>query len=56
MDATNYVRLRFTSGGTNAIRLTANGGVAMFFIEPGTTLYAIANTAACRVKFDWFNS
>ena len=47
MDGTNYVRLRFTSAGTNAIRLLPNGGVAMFYLEPGTTLYAIANVATC---------
>lgn len=56
LDPTNYVRLRFTTGGTNAIRLVADGGFAIFYLESGTTLYAIANTATCKVKFDWFNS
>ena len=56
LDPTNYVQLRFTNAGTNAIRLNKNGGFAVFYLEPGTTLYAIANTATCKVKFDWFNS
>jgi hypothetical protein len=55
LDATNYVTLRFASG-ANAIRLLPNGGQAVFYLAPSTTLYAIANTAGCKVKFDWFNS
>lgn len=54
LDATNYVTLRFTSS-NNAIRLRAGGGVALFELEPGVTLRAIANTATCRVKFTAIN-
>lgn len=55
LDTTNFVRLRFSTG-ANAIRLLANGGKALFYLESGVTLYAIADTAACRVKFEWFNA
>jgi len=55
LDATNYVTLRFATG-ANAIHLLPNGGQAVFYLAPSTTLYAIANAAGCKVKFDWFNS
>lgn len=55
LDATNYVTLRFSTG-VNAIRLLPNGGQAVFYLAPSTTLYAIANVATCKVKVDWFNS
>lgn len=55
LDETNYVTLRFATG-ANAIWLLSGGGVALFYLAPSTTIYAIANTATCKVKFDWFNS
>jgi hypothetical protein len=56
LDTTNFVSLRFASGGGNAIRLPANGGQACFHLGTGITLYAIADTAACKVKFDLYNT
>jgi hypothetical protein len=56
LDTTNFVSLRFASGGGNAIRLPANGGQACFHLGTGITLYAIADTAACKVKFDSYNT
>jgi hypothetical protein len=56
LDTTNFVSLRFASGGANAIKLPANGGFAGFHIGAGVTLYAIADTAACKVKFDLYNT
>ena len=55
LDSTNFVRLRFSTG-ANGIRLVADGGKALFYLDSGVTLYAIADTATCKVKFDWFNS
>ena len=55
-DTTNFVSLRFASGGANAIKLPANGGEALFHLGAGVTLYAIADTAACKVKFDLYNT
>lgn len=55
LDTTNFVSLRFVSSGANAIRLSANGGQACFYLGSSVTLYAIADTAACKVKFDWYN-
>jgi hypothetical protein len=56
LDTTNFVSLRFVSGGANAIKLPANGGQACFHIGAGVTLYAISDTAACKVKFDLYNT
>jgi hypothetical protein len=56
LDTTNFVSLRFASGGGNAIRLLANGGQACFHLGTGITLYAIADTAGCKVKFDSYNT
>ena len=55
LDGTNFVRLRFSTG-ANALRLPADGGFAVFYLDSGVSLYAIADTAACKVKFDWFNA
>ena len=56
LDTTNFVSLRFVSAGANAIKLPANGGQACFHIGAGVTLYAISDTAACKVKFDLYNT
>lgn len=56
LDTTNFVSLRFVSSGANAIKLVANGGMALFHLGAGVTLYAIADTAACKVKFDIINT
>jgi hypothetical protein len=56
LDTTNFVSLRFVTGGANAVRLPANGGSACFHLGSGVSLFAIADTAACRVKFDWYNT
>jgi hypothetical protein len=56
LDPTNFVSLRFVSAGANAIKLDPNGGQACFQLGSGVSLFAIANTAACRVKFDWYNT
>jgi hypothetical protein len=56
LDTANFVSLRFASGGGNAIRLLANGGQACFHLGTGITLYAIADTAGCKVKFDSYNT
>jgi hypothetical protein len=55
LDNTNFVRLRFSTG-ANAIRLLPEGGIAVFYLDSGVTLYGIANVAACKVKLDWFNA
>jgi hypothetical protein len=47
-DATNYVQVGFSTG-VYGIRLKA-GFSAVFFLEPGATIYLKANTAACRVR------
>lgn len=46
LDATNYVRWGFATGVYGG-RLNP-GESAMFRLNPGTTLYLIANTAACK--------
>lgn len=47
-DATNYVELALDSGMTNTFAKIRPGGVALF--QPASaTLYARANTAACRI-------
>lgn len=56
LDATNFVSLRFVTGGANAIKLLPNGGQACFHIGASVSLFAIADTAACKVKFDWINT
>lgn len=47
LDATNYVQFGFSTT-VYGIRLKA-GEFAVFRLEPGCTLYAKANTAACKV-------
>ena len=56
LDTTNFVSLRFVSAGANAIKLAANGGQACFNLGSSVSLYAIADTATCKVKFDWYNT
>lgn len=54
-DATNFVRIRF-SASDNAIRLLANGGMALFYLDASVTIIAIADTGACRVTIEAVNS
>lgn len=56
LDTTNFVSLRFVSAGANAIKLLPNGGQACFHLGASVSLFAIADTAACKVKFDWINT
>jgi hypothetical protein len=53
LDATNFVRLRFTTT-DNAIRIPA-GGLAMFYLDSGVSLIAIADTATCKIQVDCIN-
>lgn len=52
LDSTNYVRWGFSAGAYGG-RLRA-GEYAVFRLNPGTTLYLIANTAACKVLVNAF--
>jgi hypothetical protein len=52
LDVTNYVRWGFGTGAYGG-RLEP-GEFAMFRLNPGTTLYLIANTAACKVTVKAF--
>lgn len=54
LDLTNFVRIRVTAA-TNAIRLRAGGGFAIFEVDPGVTVRAIADTAACKIQIEAFN-
>lgn len=47
LDATNYIEIGFSTG-VYGIRLEA-GEVACFRLNPGATIYAKANTAACKL-------
>lgn len=47
LDATNYVRWGFSTGVYGG-RIPA-GEIAVFRLNPGSTLYLIANTAACKM-------
>lgn len=49
-DPTNYVEMGYTSGSAYGTKLVANGGVAVFQLNTGNTVYAKANTAACRIR------
>lgn len=55
LDATNFVDLGFATG-AYGIRLPANGGSALFFVRPGTTIYAVADTAACSIQVSAANT
>lgn len=48
LDATNYVEVGTT--GAYSARLIAGGGVALFYVNTGTTIYVKADTAACLVE------
>lgn len=52
LDATNYIRWGFATGVYGG-RLEPNE-VALFRLNPGTTLYLIANTAACKCQIKAF--
>lgn len=47
LDTTNYVRWGFSTGVYGG-RIPA-GEIAVFRLNPGSTLYLIANTAACKM-------
>lgn len=47
LDATNYVRWGFSTGVYGG-RIPA-GEIAVFRLNPGSTMYFIANTAACKM-------
>ncbi len=47
LDSTNYIELGFSTG-VYGVRLKA-GEIATFRLNPGTTIYAKANTAACKL-------
>ena len=49
LDPTNYVQVGFATT-VYGMRLRGGSAPAMFFIEPGATLYLKANTAACNVR------
>lgn len=47
LDTTNFIRVGFATG-VYGMRLKA-GEIALFRLNPSTTLYMIADTAACKV-------
>ena len=49
LDPTNYVRMGFSTG-VYGIRLMP-GEPNQFRLNPGITIYVIANSATCRVEF-----
>lgn len=49
LDATNYVQVGFATG-VYGMRLRGGSSPAVFFLEPGATIYLKANTAACNVR------
>ena len=49
LDPTNYVQIGFSTG-VYGIRLRA-GDPMLIPLEPGTTIYALANTASCKVQY-----
>lgn len=51
LDTTNFVKLRPGSGLTDMIRLDPNSEPSCFRLDDAATLYAIADTGACRVLF-----
>jgi len=55
LDDTNYVQLGFATT-DYGMRLLAEKGVALFYLESGATIYAKANTASCDVLVESFNS
>ena len=55
LDADNFVRVRFAAA-ANAIRLLADRGQALFYLDAGVTVFAIADTAACRVQVEAYNA
>lgn len=48
-DATNYVTLRIGSGGSDFAKLLA--GESALFRLASSSLYALANTAACEIEY-----
>lgn len=54
LDATNFVQLGFSTG-VYGMRLLANGGPALFYLETGATIYAKADTAEVRLRITGVN-
>lgn len=55
LDTTNYVEVGFSTG-VYGIRLLANGGPALIYVNTGATVYIKANTAACKVRVTTLNT
>lgn len=55
LDSTNYVRWGFATGVYGG-RIKAGETAGPFRLEPGTTLYMIANTAACKMQIYGFEN
>lgn len=55
LDATNFVDLGFSTG-VYGIQLLASGGPAVFYLKSGATVYAKADTAACKIQVTAINS
>jgi len=55
LDGTNYVQIGFSTT-VYGFRLLKNGGKAIMYLESAATVYAKANTAACKVKVTALNS
>ncbi|AMV30916.1 hypothetical protein VN12_02290 [Pirellula sp. SH-Sr6A] len=55
LDSANYVRWGFSTGVYGG-RIRAGETAGPFRLEPGTTLYMIANTAACKMLVYAFES
>jgi hypothetical protein len=51
LDTTNYIQVGFSTT-VYGIRLEA-GESAMFRTEPAATVYLKANTAACKLQYQW---
>lgn len=49
LDPTNYVQIGFATG-NYGVRMRP-GDPMWIPLEPGTTIYAIANTASCKVQY-----
>ena len=49
LDTTNYIQVGFATT-VYGMRLRGSSSPAVFFLEPGATLYLKANTASCNVR------
>lgn len=55
LDDTNFVQLGFVTG-DYSMRLLPNKGVALFYLESGTSVFALADTADCNIQIEAFNA